>query len=129
MTDFCQVARRAGGGGQGFQSFRFAGMVSALSPGRPRDFDAPEPSLGTLNRTEAIDPAHVVKRLTYRHPLYTPAGVAAQGRHREVNGPLRTYYCGAYWRNGFHEDGVASALQALAHFREDHAQRPVYRLA
>ena len=91
--------------------------------------DAPEPFLVTLNRTEAIDPARVVKRIAYRHPLYTPAGVAAQGRHREVNGPLRTYYCGAYWRNGFHEDGVASALDALAHFTEDHAERPVYRLA
>ena len=91
--------------------------------------DAPEPFLVTLNRSAAIDPARVVKRLAYRHPHFTRAAVAAQGRHRELNGARRTYFCGAYWRNGFHEDGVASALAALAHFDEDHAQRPVYRLA
>jgi predicted NAD/FAD-binding protein len=91
--------------------------------------DAPEPFLVTLNRSEEIDPARVIKRIAYHHPLYTPASVAAQARQRELNGACRTYYCGAWWRNGFHEDGVASALAALAHFAEDHAQRPVYRSA
>lgn len=91
--------------------------------------DAPAPFLVTLNRGDAIDPARVVKRITYDHPLFTPASVAAQARQREINGPLRTYYCGAWWRNGFHEDGVVSALQAHSHFEQDHAQRPVYRSA
>jgi len=91
--------------------------------------DAPEPLLVTLNRAEAIDPARVIKRITYHHPLYTPAAVAAQGRQRELNGAVRTYYCGAWWRNGFHEDGVVSALQALAHFEQDHAQRTLFRSA
>ena len=73
-------------------------------------------------------PERVLERMTYHHPLFTPAAVAAQSRHREVNGVLGTYYCGAYWRFGFHEDGVASALAALAHFDEDmHAQRPISR--
>ena len=76
------------------------------------------PFLVTLNRSEDIDPAHVLRRVTYHHPLYTPAGVAAQARQAELNGPLRTFFCGAYWRNGFHEDGVASALDALAHFQQ-----------
>jgi predicted NAD/FAD-binding protein len=91
--------------------------------------DAPTPFLVTLNRSDAIDPARVIKRVTYHHPLYTSASVAAQARQRELNGPLGTYYCGAWWRNGFHEDGVASALAALGHFREQHAQRPLYRSA
>jgi predicted NAD/FAD-binding protein len=91
--------------------------------------DAPEPFLVTLNRSDAIDPRKVIKRITYHHPLYTPAGVAAQARQGELNGPLNTYYCGAYWRHGFHEDGVVSALAALDHFRARHAQRPVYRSA
>ncbi len=91
--------------------------------------DAPDPFLVTLNRSDAIDPARVVKSIAYRHPHFTAAAVAAQARHREVNGAQRTYYCGAYWKNGFHEDGVVSALAALEHFGEDHAQRPVYRLA
>jgi predicted NAD/FAD-binding protein len=91
--------------------------------------DAPAPFLVTLNRTDEIDPAHVIRRITYHHPLFTPAAVAAQARQRELNGALRTYYCGAWWRNGFHEDGVVSALQALDHFRQDHAQRALHRTA
>jgi len=89
---------------------------------------ASEPFLVTLNRSDAIDPAKVVKRIRYEHPLYTRAGVAAQARQHEINGPLNTYFCGAYWRFGFHEDGVVSALQALDHFRKrDHAQRDLFR--
>ena len=71
----------------------------------------------TLNRTDAIDPARIIQRIEYHHPLFTPAGVAAQARQQEVNGVNRTYFCGAYWRNGFHEDGVVSALNALRDFR------------
>jgi len=91
--------------------------------------DAPTPFLVTLNRSDAIDPARIIKRITYHHPLYTPASVAAQARQREINGALGIYYCGAWWRNGFHEDGVVSALHALAHFEDDHAQRTLYRSA
>ncbi len=91
--------------------------------------DAPEPYLVTLNRGDQIDPAKVIKRITYHHPQFTPAGVAAQARQAELNGPLNTYYCGAWWRHGFHEDGVVSALAALDHLRQRHAQRPLYRSA
>jgi len=91
--------------------------------------DAPTPLLVTLNHTGAIDPDRIIKRMTYHHPLYTPASVAAQARHREIDGARATYYCGAWLRNGFHEDGVASALAAVAHFRDDHAQRALYRSA
>ncbi len=67
--------------------------------------------LVTLNRSEAIDPAKVIRRFTYAHPIYTRAGVAAQRRWAEISGLRRTHYCGAYWRWGFHEDGVFSALR------------------
>jgi predicted NAD/FAD-binding protein len=50
------------------------------------------------------------------HPIYTLAGAAAQARHAEISGVNRTGFAGAYWRNGFHEDGVVSALEALKHF-------------
>ncbi len=76
----------------------------------------------TLNRTADIAPGRILKRLTYEHPLYTPAAVAAQQRQHEVNGINRTYFCGAYWRYGFHEDGVVSALQAIDHLRQRLAQ-------
>ena len=72
----------------------------------------------TLNRTAHIAPRKIIKRITYHHPLYTLAGVAAQARQSEINGVNRSYFCGAYWRFGFHEDGVVSALNALKHFEQ-----------
>ena len=81
-----------------------------------QNLKSPEPILVTLNHTDLINPAKVIKRLKYTHPVYTIAGAAAQGRHAEISGVNRTSYAGAYWRNGFHEDGVASALTALEHF-------------
>ncbi|HQR48315.1 MAG TPA: FAD-dependent oxidoreductase, partial [Steroidobacteraceae bacterium] len=94
-----------------------------------QQLDAPEPFLVTLNRSDDIDPQRVLRRITYHHPLYTPASVAAQARHREIDGVRATYFCGAWLRNGFHEDGVASALAAVRHFGEDHAQRALHRSA
>jgi predicted NAD/FAD-binding protein len=73
-------------------------------------FDAPEQLCVTLNRDDAIDPARVLRRITYHHPVFTPRSVAAQRRHAEISGLHRTHYCGAYWRHGFHEDGVWSGL-------------------
>ena len=65
----------------------------------------------TLNRTAAIDPAHVIRRIPYAHPVYTAAGVQAQARHGEISGHRRTHFCGAYWGWGFHEDGVKSGAR------------------
>jgi predicted NAD/FAD-binding protein len=65
----------------------------------------------TLNMTPRIDPTTVLGSWTYEHPVYTPAGVAAQRRRREIDGVDRIHYCGAYWGWGFHEDGVVSALR------------------
>jgi predicted NAD/FAD-binding protein len=71
----------------------------------------------TLNRTEAIDPAKIIRTIPYSHPVYTAGGVAAQSEHAAISGLAgRTHYCGAYWGWGFHEDGVLSALRACAPF-------------
>jgi predicted NAD/FAD-binding protein len=75
----------------------------------------------TLNRTATIDPERIIRTIDYSHPVYTPAGVAAQSRHEEISGRNRTHYCGAYWGWGFHEDGVNSALRVA---REIGARRP-----
>jgi predicted NAD/FAD-binding protein len=77
---------------------------------------APEVFMVTLNRGGDIDPRKVLGEYSYEHPVYTPAAVAAQRRRAEISGLNRTYYCGAYWRYGFHEDGVVSALWALEDF-------------
>jgi predicted NAD/FAD-binding protein len=79
--------------------------------------DCDEQYCVTLNNDRQIDPAKVIRRIQYQHPVFSREGVAAQLRQVELN-TERTYYCGAYWRNGFHEDGVVSALNAIAHFEE-----------
>jgi predicted NAD/FAD-binding protein len=68
--------------------------------------------LVSLNMTERIDPDRILAEFTYEHPVFTPDAVAAQARWSEISGPRRTHYCGAYWRNGFHEDGAFSGLRA-----------------
>jgi len=92
--------------------------------------DAPVRFLLTLNHLKAIDERKVLRTFSYDHPVYSPQAVAAQARHREVNGAARSYFCGAYWRCGFHEDGVVSAQAALAHFDEDlaRAELPLLRV-
>ena len=70
----------------------------------------------TLNRTEAIDPDEVIRTIGYAHPVFTADGWAAQARHHEISGHNRTHFCGAYWRWGFHEDGVVSALRVAERF-------------
>ena len=71
----------------------------------------------TLNRTDAIDPAKIIRTINYAHPVYTPAGVVAQARHAEISTlATRTHFCGAYWGWGFHEDGVRSAMRACERF-------------
>jgi predicted NAD/FAD-binding protein len=65
----------------------------------------------TLNRTEEIDPAQVIRTISYAHPVYTSAGVKAQERFAEISAQHRTHFCGAYWGWGFHEDGVVSAIR------------------
>ena len=73
----------------------------------------------TLNQTEQIDPARVISRMTYDHPVYTVNSVKAQSRWSEINGQKGTYFCGAYWGYGFHEDGVNSALRVCSAFGKD----------
>ena len=65
----------------------------------------------TLNSDEQIDSAKVLQRFEYHHPIFTVRRAAAQARHRELINVNRTSFCGAYWGNGFHEDGVVSALR------------------
>jgi predicted NAD/FAD-binding protein len=70
-----------------------------------------EPFVVTLNRTHTIDPAKVLRRMNYHHPVYTTASVAAQARKHEIQGQRNTWFAGAYWGWGFHEDGMRSAVE------------------
>jgi predicted NAD/FAD-binding protein len=68
----------------------------------------PRPLLVSLNATDRINPDSVLRRIRYRHPVYSMASVLARSRWNEISGHNQTHYCGAYWGYGFHEDGVRS---------------------
>ncbi len=78
--------------------------------------EAPETFCVTLNRSQDIDPARIIKRFEYAHPVFTMDAVRAQERYDEIGNHNRTHFCGAYWFNGFHEDGVRSALRVTRAF-------------
>ena len=80
---------------------------------RLQGFASTQPVLVTLNDAGTIDESLVLKRVHYEHPVFDAAMLAAQGRHGEISGVGRTHYCGAYWRYGFHEDGVVSGLRVV----------------
>jgi predicted NAD/FAD-binding protein len=83
---------------------------------RLQRINAPQEFCLTLNGENAINPARVLRRITYHHPLYTSQSVRAQRRHAEISGQRCTHYCGAYWGYGFHEDGMNSAIAAVRYF-------------
>lgn len=86
-------------------------------------FESPEPFVVTLNRTNAIDPRRILRRMSYQHPVYTHASVAAQMRKIEIQGRRRAWFAGAYWGWGFHEDGMRSAVELARDFERGLALR------
>ncbi|MFW9082755.1 NAD(P)/FAD-dependent oxidoreductase [Pseudomonas sp. P2757] len=72
----------------------------------------------SLNQSAGIESSKVLARFTYAHPQFSLRAVVAQNRWAEIDGAQHTHYCGAYWANGFHEDGVVSALRVAAAFGE-----------
>ena len=70
----------------------------------------------SLNRTAEIAPERIIARMTYHHPVHSPASVAAQKQRQRIDGSDRIHFCGAWWGFGFHEDGVASALEVARRF-------------
>ncbi|QSX36675.1 NAD(P)/FAD-dependent oxidoreductase [Shewanella sedimentimangrovi] len=75
--------------------------------------EAPHTFCVTLNPGDAVDERCVLRRFVYDHPVFNQASLAAQGRRDEICGTGHTHFCGAYWYNGFHEDGVRSALDVV----------------
>lgn len=77
---------------------------------RLQSLSAPVDFLVSLNQNWGIHPDRILADITYHHPVYTPTSLRAQRQRDRINGLRRTWYCGAYWGYGFHEDGVNSAL-------------------
>ncbi len=72
----------------------------------------------SLNCSDKIDKDKVLRTFLYDHPVFTTQSLAAQKRKHEIDGQKNTWYCGAYWYNGFHEDGVRSALDVVKGIEE-----------
>ena len=70
--------------------------------------DSPEPFIVSLNQRSQIDPSKIFAVMQYHHPVYDHAMVRAQSRRHEIQGKRRSWFCGAYWGFGFHEDGFRS---------------------
>jgi predicted NAD/FAD-binding protein len=81
---------------------------------RLQRLDADEHYCVTLNRSGEIDPERVIMRTVYDHPLYTLDTLRGQREIAQLNGARHTLYAGAHLGNGFHEDGLASAVRAAA---------------
>ena len=71
------------------------------------------PVLVTLNPKGCIDPKKIIKKLNYAHPTFSIDSINAQKKHHIISGINRTFFAGAYWGNGFHEDGVKSAYDSV----------------
>lgn len=81
-----------------------------------QNLPAPEKFLVSLNMDEFIDPKKIIKMIPYSHPVYDVNSVTSQQRWGDISGKDRIHFCGAYWGNGFHEDGVKSAVKVMEKF-------------
>jgi predicted NAD/FAD-binding protein len=70
----------------------------------------------TLNQKEAIDPNTILREFTYHHPIFSTESIKAQKQRSLICGLNHTHFAGAYWHNGFHEDGVRSAVEVAKRF-------------
>lgn len=81
-----------------------------------QNIPSPEKFLVSLNMDEFIDPKKIIKMIPYSHPVYDVSSVTSQQRWGDISGKDRVHFCGAYWGNGFHEDGVKSAVKVMEKF-------------
>ena len=84
-----------------------------------QNIDCPEPLIVSLNQSKYIDESKILKKVYYQHPVYTVKTIKAQSRKPAIQGKNNSYFCGAYWGWGFHEDGARSAVEAVAQFKSE----------
>jgi predicted NAD/FAD-binding protein len=80
----------------------------------------------TLNPHKEICPSKILKVINYTHPVFDQSAIEAQKQFNTINGYNNSWYCGAYWRNGFHEDGVWSAIRAVEQFNKSINNEELY---
>ncbi|WP_435256817.1 NAD(P)/FAD-dependent oxidoreductase [Thioclava sp. FR2] len=82
-----------------------------------------DPHFVTLNSNRQIREEMIYDSVTFRHPVYDQAALAAQAEVRRMNGTQNTWFCGAWMKNGFHEDGFASAVDVVEAMQNRHARQ------
>jgi len=92
---------------------------------RLQGLDAAETYCVSLNPTRSIPSTYVIERVEFAHPLFDLAAIRAQKEIAKLQGLRGTYYCGAWQRYGFHEDGMASGLDAGRRLLAEYARRPL----
>ena len=70
----------------------------------------------SINMENNINPSKIIKKINYSHPTFNKKSVFEQSQKNKISGIKNTYFAGAYWRYGFHEDGVLSALDVCKNF-------------
>jgi predicted NAD/FAD-binding protein len=76
------------------------------------------PVIVSLNPTREPEARHVIEEIEYSHPVFDEAAIDAQRRLPEFQGRTRLWFCGAWTRYGFHEDGLMSGLAVAQALRE-----------
>ena len=84
-----------------------------------QSLEAPVTFCVSLDGDERIDSEKILHRNSFGHPVYTKDVIEAQNNGRTINGVNHSWFCGAYWRNGFHEDGVWSGIRVALELGAD----------
>jgi predicted NAD/FAD-binding protein len=100
----------------GIKQSSHGGATMTYDMNRLQKLPSQETFCVTLNANGDIDREKILRDLEYHHPLFTRTSVKAQSRWHEISGKNHTHYCGAYWFNGFHEDGLNSAIRVANSF-------------
>jgi predicted NAD/FAD-binding protein len=85
----------------------------------------------SINDPGKVDPSKLIRKIEYDHPIFTPATANAQKELPQLNQNETTYFCGSYFRFGFHEDAFTSAVNLCERLLERNPweiQKPVMEL-
>ena len=83
---------------------------------RLQSIQSSTPYIVTLNSPEKIEEKYIIKELIYTHPCFSDQALATQAKLPSLNGKNRTFFCGSYFKYGFHEDAAASGAAVASCF-------------
>ena len=91
-------------------------MIASYYMNRLQDLNSTKDYFVSLNIESGINENLIDYQTTYEHPMMAKESVSTQSQLQQLNGKMNTFFCGSYFGNGFHEDGIASAVNVAKHF-------------